>query len=125
MGFCVFLAATGALLCRPSDLFPSLCDFPIYETIMILCLAMSLPRLSHQYFSTSLPARPITRLIFGLLVAILCSNLLRGSLHDARSGGGEFLKIFLYYLLLVSWVDSPKRMRQFLLFLCAQCALRC
>jgi hypothetical protein len=122
MGFSLFLAATAALLCRPADLFPSLYGLPIYEAIMIACLAISLPRLSHQFFSLHLPGRPITRLIFGLLVAIVLSHLMRGSLHDARSGGSEFLKIFLYYLLLLSWVDSPRRMRQFLLCLCT-CAM--
>ena len=122
LGFGLFLAATAALLCRPADLFPFLYGLPIYEAIMIASLAISLPRLSHQFFSLYLPARAITRLIFGLLVAIVLSHLMRGSLHNARDGGGDFLKIYLYYLLLLSWVDSPKRMRQFLLCLCT-CAL--
>jgi O-antigen ligase len=122
LGFGLFLAATAALLVRPADLFPFLYGLPIYEAIMIASLAISLPRLSHQFFSVWLPARAITRLIFGLLIAIVWSHLLRGSLHDVREGGSEFLKIFLYYLLLLSWVDSPKRMRRFLLCLCT-CAL--
>ena len=59
---------------------------------------MSVPRLLHQFFSRSLPARPITRLIFGIFVAIVLSHLARGALSDLRWGGGEFLKILLYYL---------------------------
>ena len=51
-------------------------------------------------------------------VRFVISHLARGSIWDARTSGGEFFKIFLYYMALLSWVDSPSRMRKFLLWLC-------
>jgi hypothetical protein len=49
---------------------------------------------------------------------VVISHLARGSIWDARTLGGEFFKIFLYYMALLSWVDSPGRLRKFLLWLC-------
>lgn len=121
-GFVLFLLATAALICRPADLFPRIQSIPIYEPIMMACLAISIPRLLHQVLSTNLAARPITLLILGICPAIVMSHLARGSLHDARVDGSEFFKISLYYLLLLSWIDSPARLRRFLLWLCA-CAM--
>ena len=85
---------------------------------MIACLLVSLPRLMHQFWSRRIAARPITQLIFGMCCMIVISHLARGSIWDARTSGGEFFKIFLYYMALLSWVDSPSRMRKFLLWLC-------
>jgi O-antigen ligase len=118
VGFGLFLLATATLLLRPADWLPGLEQARIYEFIIAACLCVSLPRLAWQ-LSRKSPARPMTLLIFGLCVSIVLSHLARGSLYDARVGGSEFFKLFLYYLLILSWVDSPTRMRQFMLCLCA------
>jgi putative inorganic carbon (hco3(-)) transporter len=116
-GFGLFLLATAALLLRPADWVPALQGAPIYEFIISLCLFLSVPRLLWQICRQS-PARPITLLIFAVFVSIVLSHLARGSLYDARVGGMDFLKLFVYYLLILSWVDSPANMRRFMLCLC-------
>ena len=118
IGFALFLLANMVLIVRPADLYPPLLEYPIYEPIMIACLMVSLPRLMHQFWSRRIAARPITQLIFAMCCMIVISHLARGSIWDARTSGAEFFKIFLYYMALLSWVDSPSRMRKFLLWLC-------
>jgi putative inorganic carbon (hco3(-)) transporter len=119
-GFVLFLLATSTLLLRPADLFPGLQQIPIYEVIMVVALALSAPRLVRQLSTQSL-ARPITLLIVGMCGAIVISHLARGSLYYAQVGGIEFCKNVLYYLLLLSCIDSPRRLRLFLLWLCISC----
>lgn len=120
-GFGFFLLATATLLLRPGDSISALRDVPIYYFAVSACLCLSIPRLMRQLAPQS-PARPITQLIFGFWLCIILSHLVRGSLWDIRTGGLEFFKLFIYYLLIVSWVDSPARMRRFMLCLCA-CSL--
>jgi len=117
IGFGLFLLATAVLLLRPADSIPALQNVPIYQFVVLACLCLSAPRLLQQ-LSPQSPARPITQLIFGLWLCILLSDLARGSLWDIRTGGVGFFKLFIYYLLIVSWVDSPMRLRQFMLCLC-------
>ncbi len=117
IGFGLFLLATAVLLLRPADSIPALLNLPIYQFVVSACLCLSAPRLLQQLSSRS-AVRPITQLIFGLWLCILLSHLVRGSLWDIRTGGVDFFKLFIYYLLIVSWVDSPARLRQFMLCLC-------
>jgi O-Antigen ligase len=117
-GFPLFILATAVLLLRPSDWVPALLDLRIYEFIIAVCLCFSLPRLLFQ-LTRKAPARPITLLVFALFPCIVLSHLARGALYDARVGGLAFFKVFLYFLLILAWVDSPARMRQFVLCLCA------
>jgi putative inorganic carbon (hco3(-)) transporter len=119
-GYVLFLLATAALLLRPADLFPSLRYVPIYQTIVLLCIAFSVSRLLYQLSPRS-PARPITLLIIGICGSVVLSHLARGSLYDVRIGGIEFFKVLLYYLLVLAWVDSAARLRQFMLCLLACC----
>jgi O-antigen ligase len=117
VGFALFLLATAALLIRPSDLFANLQNVLIYQMLMAACLSVSISRVLYQ-LSSAAPAHAITRLILGVLAAVILSSLARGSLYSVRAGGYEFFKLIIYYLLVLAWVDSAARMRQFLLWLC-------
>jgi putative inorganic carbon (hco3(-)) transporter len=119
--FGLFLLATAMLLLRPADWVPALQGEPVYEFVISICLCMSIPRLVRQ-FTQPTPARPITLLIFAFFGFIVLSHLARGSLYDIRLGGAEFLKVFLYYLLILSWVNSAANMRRFMLCVCV-CAV--
>ena len=117
IGFGLFMLATAILLLRPADSIPAILNLPIYQFVIAGCLCLSAPRILHQLFARS-QARPITQLIFGFWLCIILSHLVRGSLWDIRTGGVEVFKHVVYYLLIVSWVDSPARLRRFMLCLC-------
>jgi hypothetical protein len=55
--------------------------------------------------------------MLGLLVAVVMSHLARLDFGLARYWGMDFARVVLYYLLLVAVVDSPGRLRTFLIWL--------
>lgn len=115
MALAWFLLATAALIVRPGDLFPQLQDWPIYQGFLLLAAALSVPELTRQLSIKALWENPITGCVVGLLGAVVCSHLMRFSLFGVRVVGGEFFKVCVYYLLLVAVLDTPARVRGFLL----------
>jgi hypothetical protein len=114
-GFVLFLLVNAVLFIRPAEIFPSLQELPIYEVLMVGCLVVSLPVLLRQLTPTALRALPQIACVIGILFAILLSQLVRGQIFYAREGATEFLKVLLFYLLLLGLVNTPGRLRVFLL----------
>jgi hypothetical protein len=111
-GFGLFV--TGTLFVRPSEIVPALSTIPVYELLIVLCVAVSGRQLLSQLRWQSLTTRPITLCALGMLVAIVLSNLMQFSLYEVKEGGSAFVKVLLYYLLLVGLVDTPHRLRRLL-----------
>lgn len=118
MGFGLLVLATGMLFLRPGEIITELEVLPIYEALILACLLVSLPSLLEQLTWPSLIARPISLCVMGILAGFVLSHLANFS-YDALSNAGEFAKVALYYLLLVSLVDSPARLRRFLFWVAA------
>jgi hypothetical protein len=117
VAFPLFVALNAVLFVRPSELVPALAAVPIYWVVILLCLAASPRTLVNQLSRQSLVSRPITAAVVGLLAAVVLSHLYELRAWEARLHGVTFLKVLLYYLLLVGSVDSPQRLRQFLAWL--------
>jgi O-antigen ligase len=114
MQFALFILLNAVLFVRPADLLPELEKASIYEAVILLCLAASAPALLAQLAPARLGRRPLTVAVLGLLGAVVLSQLARGSLGETLTQGTMFLKIVLYYLLLVAVVDTPGKLRRFL-----------
>src|SRR5262245_22745546 len=114
MRFFLFILVNAVLFVRPAEIVPELEGAPIYEMVILVSLAASATGVLQQLTTQSLAGRPITVCVLGLLVAVVLSHLSHGMLSEAGTFGVLFLKIVLYYLLLVAVVDTPARMRQFL-----------
>ena len=93
---------------------PWLEKMPVYEFLFLISLALSYPSLLAELKPKRLVARPINACALGMLVAIVASHLANGETPEAWASGSEFSKVFLYYVLLVAVVDTPKRLEQFL-----------
>jgi hypothetical protein len=121
MSFVLFLLATATLFLRPGELMPGLKELPIYESLMVGSFVTGLPRICEQLRLRNLRVQPITICVVGLLIASVMSHMSQALLEDAHAAGVKFLKTALYYLLLVSLVDTPARLRTYLLtvVLCA------
>ena len=117
MSFFLFLLVTATLFLRPGEIVPDLEGLPIYEWLIVACLVASLGGVIAQLDPESLKQQPITVAVFGMLAAIFLSHASHGNLWSARYGALEFLKIVIYYLLLVANVNTPARLRVFLLAL--------
>jgi O-antigen ligase len=113
--FKLFLVLNGIMFLRPGELIPRLAPIPFYELVILACLVMAAPAILPLLTSASLARNPLTLCVFGMLPAIVMSLFAQGDLPYAQERGIEFVKVILYYLLLVSLVDSTRRLRTFLI----------
>jgi O-antigen ligase len=114
MGYFLFQLVTATLFIRPAEIFPSVYGWPIYECLILTCLAVSLPGVLRQLSPQSLTDNPITACVIGLWAAVVMSHLAHFNIYDARMSGFMFFKLVVYYLLLVANVDSEQRVKGFL-----------
>ena len=119
MDFATFLLVNAALFIRPGEISPALAGVPIYQGLILLCLAVSAPKLVAQWTARPLSARPATVCMLGLLASAVMSHLSRLNVGQALAAGADFGRITLYYLLFVAVVDTPSRLRGMLLGLLA------
>lgn len=119
LGFALFVLLTGTIFTRPSEIISGLQNAPIYAILIIACLAIYLSRILGQLTLQSLRSNPITLCVVGLLAAVMISRISHFAIADAIDGGWIFTKVLLYYLLLVSVLESPAKVQAFLLWLVA------
>jgi O-antigen ligase len=117
VGYLLFILVNAALFIRPGEIVPDLEQWPIYQYLILACLAFSWREVLGQLTWKALRCQPITFCVVGLWVAVVLSHLIRLDLFDARETGSAFGKVVIYYLLLVGLVTSPGRLRQFLVWL--------
>lgn len=117
LGFFLFMLVNAVLFVRPAEIVAAWASLPIYEVVILACLFASLPVVIQQLTGRSLVRNPITVCVLGLLLAVFLSHASHRDFWSARMGAILFLKIVIYYLLLVGLVSSPARLRLFLLVL--------
>jgi O-antigen ligase len=117
VSYFLFLLVTATLFLRPGEIVPDLEGLPVYEWLIVACLIASLVGVLPLLNRHTLKQQPITFAVWGMLAAIFLSHASHGDLWTARHSAVEFLKVVLYYLLLVANVNSPARLQWFLLVL--------
>jgi putative inorganic carbon (HCO3(-)) transporter len=115
--FWLFLLVNAMLYIRPAEFAPALLGLPIYEGTIVACLVAAFPSVLSQLRLAVLGAEPINTCVVAMLPAILLSHLSHGQLAEAWTTGFEFVKVILYYMLLVGVVNSAIRLRRLLLAL--------
>jgi hypothetical protein len=119
MAFALFLLVNAMLFIRPAEFHPALYGLPVYEVCILACLAVSYPSVVAQVRPGELAARPVNACAAGMLAAIVLSHAANLEPERAWADGVEFLKLLLYYFLLVSLVDTPARLSRLLGWLAA------
>ena len=117
MGFLLFLLVNFTLFVRPADFIPGIIGLPIYNALMLACLAVSLPAVLGQLNGKSLHGRPVTVGVLAMFAAVVFSHLHRFDIYSAREAASSFVKVVLYYALLVGLVDTTGKLRRFLFWL--------
>ena len=134
MGFVLFILVNATLFLRPGEIVPELLGLPIYEFLIVSCFFLSFSDIFKYFLSGPLGSKPITFCVFGLLAAIVVSKL--GAHNAGESWTSDFLfvhvgarleetwevafyffKVIVYYVLLVSIVNTPRRLRIFVSWL--------
>jgi hypothetical protein len=112
--FLLFLLVNFILFVRPSEMIPELEEVPIYNILILATLAAAAPRVIEHLRPDRLSRQPITICVLGLLPAIILSHLATFDVWRARMNAWEFSKVVIYYLILISVVNSTARLRTFL-----------
>jgi hypothetical protein len=123
MSFFLFLLVNASLFIRPAEVVPALLGWKIYEALIVACLVASAPDILDYFWRRPLGTQPITLCVFGLLLAVPLSHLSHLNGEKALETGGEFAKVVIYYVLLVSVVNTPGRLRQLLFWTVCFCAV--
>jgi O-Antigen ligase len=117
LGFYLFVLVNAALFIRPSEIVPGLEEIPIYHILILSCLLVSLPAVRRELTRRRLVATPISACVLGMLAAVMLSHLSHYNLSYTRDAAVGFIRAVLYYLLLVAVLNSPSRLRRFLVYL--------
>jgi O-antigen ligase len=114
VAFALFILVNATLFLRPAELIPAVEGKPIYELLILSCLALSLPALTQRFGRDRLREDPITVCVLGLLVAVILSHASHFHFSEAIADGLLFFKLVVYFALLVTLIDSEVRLRRFL-----------
>ena len=114
MGFVLFLLVTAIMIIRPADFVPGLEGVPLYQIAIIPCIILSWNKLVPQLTMTGVHGCPVLAFGIGILLISIVSNLAHGQFTTAFDFATEYLKILIFYLLLLANIDSPTRLKRFL-----------
>lgn len=116
LGYGLFLMVTGVMLVRPTDLHPALYALPLYEAVIIPCILVSLLGLVEELSPGRLAATPTSVCILGLWVSMVVSSVGNGMVDLAVNFSLlDYGKVVLLYLLLLSQVTTPGRLRMLMI----------
>lgn len=121
MGFFLFLLVNATLFVRPMEIIAELEGVKFYEFFILGSLVLSLPEILSFFAARPLRDQPITLSIFGLFCVNLLPHLT--SPGELARQFEYFAKVLVYYVLAVSVLNTPTRMRIFLgwLLICFIC----
>jgi putative inorganic carbon (hco3(-)) transporter len=117
LGFFLFILLNATLFVRPAEIVPVLQAYPIYNVIILACLAVSSSAVLRQLTPRSLSMNPIAACALCFVGSVVLSQLSHFQFGPAINSGVELIKILLYFFLLVGFLDSFVRIRKFLLWL--------
>lgn len=115
LAFGLFLLTTATLFLRPAELFIWLDNWPIYELLILSTFALAFQSFTGHFRWFMLARQPVTLCVVGVFVAIGLSHLQYIYVGGVLDSGTLFLKTLIYYGLLVTTVNSPGRLKTFLL----------
>ena len=122
MAFFLFILLNATLFIRPVEAF-GISDLEnSYLVLIIPCLILSLNDILTCVLEKRLDTQPVTLCVFGLALVVPLPFLAKFDLNGAVHAATDFLKVVVYFLLLVSLVKSKRRLTVFLaciLFFCA------
>jgi O-antigen ligase len=114
MEYALFALVNLALFVRPSEIFPALATVPVYNILISTCLLANIGPVIGLLSGRALARSPVAVCIVGLLAMVVLSHAAHFNLNLARYYGVEFLKIVVYFLLLLTSVNTVSRLNRFL-----------
>jgi hypothetical protein len=119
LGFALFILLNAVLFVRPQELMPELLPDRVYQVLILVCAAVSIPAILQRLRPGSWAAQPITWCALGMFPAVILSHLSHAQFGSAFEAGADFVKVMLYFLLVISLLTSYSRLRRFSFWLVA------
>ncbi len=113
MGFFLFTLVNGTYFIRPSEVFGIEELTNTFFVLILACLCVSVTAVLNFLFAKPLDNQPVMICILGILLFVPLPFLFSGDLNGAYRAGLMFFKIVIYYLLLVSVVNTGPRLKSF------------
>ena len=117
MDYALFLLVTAIMIIRPADFVPGLEGANLYLIAIVPCILLSWHKVIPQLTTAGLRERPVLVFGIGILSISLVSNLLHGQFQVGFDFATDFLKVLMFYLLMLGHIDSPARLKRFVGFL--------
>ena len=114
LDFFFFLLVNATLFIRPAEVIPDLATVPVYQIVILAALLVTVPKVTSQLTGAALVEHPVTACVLLMMAAMMLSHLARFDTWTARMVALDFIKVVLYYLLLLASIDRPSRLYQFL-----------
>ncbi|MBI5761259.1 MAG: O-antigen ligase domain-containing protein [Planctomycetales bacterium] len=118
LAYVFFLLINATLFLRPAEMVPAFQSLPIYEALVAGAAVGALNRMMGKLTWGSLVRQPVTLCVMGVLLAAVLSHLSHFAFWGLQATIPEYVKVLIYYLLLVSLVDTPHRYRGLLYTIC-------
>jgi len=122
MAYLLFLLANAALYIRPAELIPALGDVQVYLYLIVASILVAIRQIHNQVTFRTLTQQPINLCVLGVTLATATSHLSVGYIGGAATSFSMMIKVCLYYLTLVAVINTPERLRGFLLN-CVVCSV--
>ena len=122
MAYVLFLLANSTLYIRPAELFPAMGNVQLYLILIVGAMICSIRQIHNQVRLHTLVQQPINLCVLGVTVATATSHLSLGYVGGAVKSFERMAKVCLYYLTLVAVINTPQRLRGFLLN-CVLCSV--
>lgn len=110
MDFFLFLLVNVTLFIRPAEIIPALHALPIYNYLIIANLIVAFPGILNHLTESGLSRKPATVCVLGVLAGIFLSHFAQFNLFSARMGAFEFSKVVAYFLILVTTINTSRRL---------------
>ena len=123
MAFFLFILVNAALFIRPGEIVPALLGWEIYFYVILACLLAAAPDVLRTLVGQRLDAQPITLCVFGLLIAVLVPASWQETSPRHGAPAFYFAKVMVYYLLFISLVTTPTRLRILLISILVFCGV--
>ncbi|MEZ5943494.1 MAG: O-antigen ligase family protein [Planctomycetaceae bacterium] len=115
IAYILFMLANAALFIRPGELVPALGDVQVYLFLITGALIFSIPDLHNQLRLKTLRQQPVNLCVLGVTLMVLISRIAVSDFQNIESAFIGMVKVLLYYLVLVSVLRTPERLRNFLM----------
>jgi O-antigen ligase len=116
MAFWLFILLNAVLFIRPAELVPAVRALPIYQIVILACIAANFQKILDQLDLNRLKRNPISACVVGMLAAVALSHMSHLYVWGTRYYTTEFSKTIIYYLVMLAVITSVRRLEQF--FVC-------